>query len=154
MALTIAQVCDGIKTSFAGFAVGGTAVLLYSFDELPEMMHDTPAIEIYPESLDTDARTETDMTTLQKGVRNHAMVVRLDCYADRRNHLDENMAAVVAMWDAVQDKLEEVCVCPNFGIEQIRVVRMRSVRAVFSYENTSPPTQYSGIRYELDIEIF
>jgi hypothetical protein len=153
MAITIAQCLDAVADAFVGLAVGALTLQVQHYDELTEGMQDMPTMQVYPESLAVDSRNETDAQVLNKSIRNHALVVHLDCYAERRNHVDENMAAVVALWDATEDQLEDTAAgsgCPNFGQALIRNVSWTSDRAVFVYAGV----EYSGIRYVLTLEIF
>jgi len=154
MALTIGQAVTAVHDAFVGLTVGGDPFYLQDYDELKEGIHDLPTIQFYPETLEVDSRTETDTHTLNKSVRVHRLVVRMDVYADRRNHLDENMERLVDVWDAVEDELETEAGCPAFGVETIRSVHWTCERVIFDYTNTSPATEYAGIRYELELEIF
>jgi hypothetical protein len=154
MAITIAQILDDTAAAMAGIVTAsGETIIVHNYDELKEGMSDYPLMQIYPEDLEVDSRTETDTHTLSKKVRVHRLTVHLDVYAHTRNQIDENMQDVVECWDAVEDRLEDTTSgagCPVFDQEFIRNIHWTAERVIFEYQTLL----YSGVRFILVMEIF
>lgn len=154
MAITIAQILDDTATAMAGIVTaGGDTIIVHNYDELKEGMADYPLMQVYPEDLEVDSRTETDTHTLNKSVRVHRLTVHLDVYAGVRNQIDENMEDVVDCWDAVEDRLEDTtdgAGCPVFDQKFIRNIHWTAERVIFEYQTLL----YSGVRFVLVMEIF
>lgn len=154
MAITIAQICADIKTATTGIVTAsGKTIIVHNYDEIKEGMPDYPLMQIYPEDLEVDSRTETDATSLSKAVRVHSLIVHLDVYADLRNQIDENMQEVVECWDAVEDRLEDTTSgagCPIFNQQFIRNIHWTAERVIFEYQTLL----YSGVRFILTLEVF
>ena len=154
MAITIAQICTDIETALSGITTAnGLTILTHNYNEIKEGMPDYPLLELYPEDLEVDSRTETDATSLSKAVRVHRLTVNVDVYAHTRNQIDENMEDVVDCWDAVEDRLEDTTSgagCPIFNQEFIRNIHWTSERVTFSRQSL----EFSGIRFILALEVF
>lgn len=154
MAITIAQICSDIQTAMTGITTAsGKTIIVHNYDEIKEGMPDYPLMQIYPEDLEVDSRTETDATTLSKVVRVHRLTVHLDVYAHTRNQIDENMQEMVECWDAVEDQLEDTTSgagCPIFNQELIRNIHWTAERVRFEYQTL----EFSGVRFILTLEVF
>jgi hypothetical protein len=155
MAVTIAEICTDTETALSGITTtNGLTILAHNYNEIKEGMPDYPLLEVYPEDLEVDSRTETDATTLSKAVRVHSLTIHVDVYVHTRNQIDENMEDVVDCWDAVEDRLEDGSAggagCPIFGNEFIRNIHWTAERVTFDRQSLL----YSGIRFILVLEVF
>jgi hypothetical protein len=121
-----------------------------NYDKLTEGMNDTPAFQVYPESMDpasSDSGTQT--FTLRGGVIQETHVIHVDYYARQRAHLGEDMALLVDGVDAIVDALEAAG-CPPFGLEGIKNFQWSWSRVLFDYGAVS----YVGARFVLRVRTF
>ena len=146
------QICDAIKVPMTTIASIRRVNCYY---ELTEGMNTLPTLEIYPERWNTDTATETDRTTAcaPNMLRQTNVVVYLDLYARQRSQIAEDWNQAVEVADDIQDKLEEQCACPIFGLAGVRSFQWEAQRVVFERDWTPPP-QYAGFRFILTLRIF
>lgn len=148
--LTLAAICDGITTTLA--AAPGI-VRAQSFDELTEDYPDLPLLQVYWEGLDTDARADNDdRSSFGAGVRVTEVEIRCDVPCRQRSHLDEDMAEVVAIADALCTTLETQDRKAYFGVAGIKGFRW-SMRRV-NFERGDPLVVYPGLRLTLFVRVF
>jgi len=148
MAITYAQICDSIE---AYLAIACPSVSrTQSYDELTEGMNDTPTLQVYPEACENvAAESGTQFTTFQGGVIQSTIIVHVDYYARQRNHIDEDMATLVAGLDELHTAFEEAG-CPPFGLEGIRSFQWSWNRVIFAYASV----EYMGARFVLRLRTF
>lgn len=120
--------------------------------ELTENIPDVPLIQVYPETGQTDARSNTDRTTFRAGVRVSDVVVNVDVYARQRSHIGEDMAAVMLYMDEVINVLEAQKTSPYFNTHAIKAFSWTWQRTTFAYGD--PATNYVGIRFVLTLTVF
>ena len=121
-----------------------------NFNALTEGMNDTPAFQVYPESMDpasSDSGTQT--FTLRSGVIQETHVIHVDYYARQRSHLGEDMAALVVGLDAICTSLEAAG-CPPFGLAGIKSFQWSWSRVLFDYGGVA----YVGVRFVLRLRTF
>ena len=118
--------------------------------DLTEGMPDLPALQVYWQSLSTDADSaDTDRRTFGAGVRVSRLTFHADVYARQRSHLGEDMARVLELAEAVQTVLENQTT-PLFGEEHIQSCHWSAQRVTFDYAGAS----YAGIRFIIDLTVF
>jgi hypothetical protein len=149
MAITLAQVVDAIETTL-GAAV--TVARSESYDELTEGIHDLPMLQVYPEAGSQDPAGGTERTSFQAGVRQTEFTIHADYYARQRRDIGEDMNALVAGIDALQDVLEAQDTKPYFGLDGIRGFRWSWNRVVFVYGD--PQMGYVGARFVVVVRVF
>jgi hypothetical protein len=149
MAVTLAEICDGIETTL-GAASGISSSK--SYDELTEGIPamDCPRLQVHPARGGCDSPGKADRTTFQAGVQQTLVVVYADLYARLRSQLDEDMKATVDETDALIDVLQAQERPPFFGVAGIKAFRWEWKRATFSYAEE----RYMGARFTLNIRIF
>ena len=149
MSITLTQICQAVETT-----LGAATGISYSqtFSELKEGIIDVPLLQVYPESIRQDAGTQTDRTTFGAGVRQTEVIVHADLYARQRKHLGEDMAALVPLIDATQNKLEEQDRQPYFGLDGIKAFSWSAQRVIFNYGD--PQVGYVGTRFILVLRVF
>jgi hypothetical protein len=134
----------------------GDVERVQNYDELTEGMNTTPTIQVYPESWEVDASSDTDRTTFTDsgtgvpGLRQTEMVIRLDVYVRRRSQLNEDWGDAADLASEIHDKLDEQGSCPLFDQVGIRSFHWTCTRVVFDYAGTL----YTGWRFELTLRIF
>jgi hypothetical protein len=123
-----------------------------SYDELSEAIQDLPTVQVYPTDAITDTNGTTDRTTLQIGVQHTALTLTLRCFARQRSNLNDDMAAAVACWDALDAALEGVGIgCkPFFDASAIKGFRWETTLATFDYAKVA----YVGCEVTLTLEVF
>ena len=147
MAITLAQICDGIETALAAAT---TVARSQSYDELTEGVHDIPLLQVYPEGGSQDAGGATDRFTFGGGVRQTQFTIHADYYAAQRSHIGEDMAALVDGIDAIQDELEAQD-GTRFGFSNSNLAfRWEWTRVQFSYGEAN----YMGARFVITVTVF
>lgn len=121
-------------------------------DQMKENIVDTPTLQIYPVSGQTDPQGDTDRTTFGAGVRRTTIVLWCDYYARQRSHLGEDLDAVVDGMDAIINILEAQQVKPYFGNANIKAFAWGWEYVSFSYGEQE--VKYSGVRFILTLTIF
>lgn len=123
-----------------------------SYAELTEAIQDLPTLQVYPTDAITDENAATDRTTLRVGVQHTRLTLILRCFARQRSSLNDDMAAVVACWDALDAALEDVSIgCrPFFGADAIKSFRWTTALTVYDYANIT----YAGCETTLELEVF
>jgi len=123
-----------------------------AYHELTEGIQDPPTIQVYPTDALTDANGTTDRTTLRVGVQHTQLTLALRCFARQRSNLADDMAAVVACWDAIDTALEGVSQgChPFFGIEAAKNFRWSTTLTIYDYARVV----YVGCEVTLTLEVF
>lgn len=123
-----------------------------AFDELTEAIQDTPAIQVFLESLTADANATTDRSTLRVGMQKSTLAVTIRTLARQRSNIDDDFTAVMACWDAVEAVLEQVSLdcLPFFGVEAIRAFHWTAAPTLFDYARVL----YVGIEHTLTLEVF
>lgn len=140
-----------INTAIAS-TLGSAAGIARAQDaaDLTEGMPDLPALQVYWQSLSTDAGNgDTDRRTFGAGVRVSRLTFHADIYARQRSHLGQDMARVLELAEAVQTALENQS-SPIFGEEHIQSCHWSAQRVTFDYAGAS----YAGIRFVLDLTVF
>lgn len=151
MAITIAEICNAIEITL-GAATG--LVRSESYDELTAGVHpgDLPLLQVYPAEGTTDPSGNTDRTTFRGVVRQTAIVINADVYAQQRAHIGEDMKAVVDAMDAIIDVLETQNVKPYFDLVGIKAFSWNWEYVTFRYGD--PQLPYAGVRFYLHIRVF
>jgi len=116
MALTLADLCDGIATTLAT-TPGVTSQA--SYDEMQEgiAVFDCPYFEVYPDSGNCDPSGNTDRTTFNAGTQQTIIVVSVDLFTSMRSELPDDMKDLVTIVDAMIGVLQDQEKPPFFGID-------------------------------------
>jgi hypothetical protein len=165
--VTIGEICDAIESTLSA-AVGINRT--ESYDELTEGINnaDCPLLQVYWESFGMDPSGSTDRSSFggRGGVENSPLrqkpiVIHVDLYASRRNHLAQNMKAVVDATDAILNVFEQQDVKPYFGLlddgggDAIKAWSLDDARRViFQYGDGAGQVNYSGARFILTIHVY
>jgi hypothetical protein len=163
--ITLMDICDGIAATFNGLLVtlnAGTApvaLIAQSYDQLTEGMQDTPALQIFPTDSLVDASTDTDRTTFKGCIKHGEYTFEVRGFARQRSQLGEDMEAVVRLWDALEEVLEDEgtdCVasigrCTFFGVPGVRSISWSGlVPQTWNYANVD----YAGFLLNIKVEVF
>ena len=165
--VTIGQICDAIESTLSAAAgINRTE----SYDELTEGINnaDCPLLQVYWESFAMDPSGTTDRSSFGgKGgveatpIRQKPIVIHVDLYASRRNHLAQNMEATIDATDALLDVFEQQNVKPYFGLLDdagdyaIKAWSLDDARrVVFQYGSGTGQVLYSGARFILTVHIY
>lgn len=144
--LTIAEMCDGVKTTICDpLVTAGSLKLAESFDELSEDYQDTPMAQVYANAGTTDAFSANDRTTFRAGIRTNETEIVVDLPACQRGHAAEDMAAVLNLAEAVDAQLVSVKTRPYFGLVGVKAFRWRWTRVVFA----RGASEYPGVRFQI-----
>ena len=149
MAITFAQILDAIKTILATAPKLARAM---SYNELTETIPDAPLLQVYPESGDQDPTGNADRTTFKAGVRQTALIVHADYYAQQRSNLGEDMGKLVDGIDAMTTIFEAQDVKPYFGLVGIKAFHWSWTRVLFDYG--TPGVNYVGARFIIVVRVF
>lgn len=149
MTVTLAEVCNGIRTTL-GAAAGMQSSA--SFDELSEGIPamDCPKVEVYPESGSCDPSGRADRTTFNAGVQQTVITIYADLYARQRSQLDEDVSAYVELTDAIIEVLQAQERPPFFGIAGIKVFSWSWRKATFRRADA----RFVGARFTLVCRVF
>ena len=147
MAITLAQICDGIETALGAAT---TVARSQSYDELTEGVHDTPLLQVYPEGGSQSADSATDRYTFGGGVRQSQFTIHADYYAAQRVDIGQDMKALVDGIDAIQNELEAQD-RTRFGYSDSNLAfRWEWNRVQFQYNEAN----YMGARFIITVTVF
>lgn len=141
--LTLKTICDAIAAEFGAVT---ELVRVQSPDDLTEGMHDTPTLAVYPVSVTRNP----DQFTLRQAVRRTQISVRADMFVCPRANVDEDIADVVDVTDAIIAELDTQKEPPYFHCAGIRSLNWRWELVTFKYAEAD----YSGGRFTLDMEVY
>lgn len=147
MSITLAQICDAIESTLDDAT---TLVRSQSYDELTEGIHDTPLLQVYPESGSQSPPGMTDRHTFQGGVRQTEFIIHADYYAQQRVNIGEDMAALVDGIDAMTAVFEGQDQKAYFGLEGLKAFSWRWDRVTFDYAGVA----YVGARFVITVRVF
>lgn len=149
---TYAQICDAVAATLSTVT---QLVAVQSYDELTEDYPDTPCAQVYPQSGEVDAAAENnDRMTYGADVRVTDAQYMVDIPCAQRANLAEDMAAVVAVVDAVTAKLEAQTTV-LFGLADLKGLRWQWDRMTYSRGgDATAPVLYAGCRFTLWIKCF
>lgn len=149
--VTEAQVCNAIESTLA--TATGINVT-QSYNELTEGIHDENLLQVYPESGEVSAVSNTDRRTFGSSSvvpkRHDESIYHVDYYATQRSNIGDDMAKLVPGITAIKAKLNEQNGKPYFGLSGIKSFKWRWERVVWDYGGVS----YIGARFYLTITIF
>lgn len=150
---TLAQTCDAIAAYLgADPAIRRTE----SYASLTESVvsGDLPVMQVYPQRSTTGiASTDTERSTFRAGVRQTEEIYYVDVFCSQRAHLGQDMARTIAVWDALQTKLETITVKPYFADAGIKAFGPWLIeRMVWTPDSTT--IFYTGIRITLPVRKF
>jgi hypothetical protein len=157
--VTVGEICDAVATTLS--ATTGLA-RTQSYNQLTEGMNTLPTLQVYPETWEVSAGSETDRIAFvdaATGVPGHRfteMVLHLDLYVRQRSQLAEDWGEAVDLASELHDKLDEEGSCPLFSQVGIRTMHWTATRVVFEYGSDArgQPLRYAGFRFELTVRIF
>ena len=148
MAITLGQIVDAIESTLDDAT---TLVRSQSYDELTEGIHDTPLLQVYPQSGSQDPSGTADRTTFSAGVRQTEVIVHADYYAAERGAgIGEEMARLVDGIDAMTNVIEGQDEKPYFGLTGIKGFSWRWDRVTFDYGGVN----YVGARFMITLRVF
>lgn len=153
MAITIIQVNSAIASRLSA-ATGLSAGETQDHDELQESITESPTLQVYWVSEQTDPDSGTAQSSFGGGVIQVRWTFNADLYAQQRRHIGEDMGALLPLVDAIHDELEEeVQNAPYFGLSGIKAIESWSPRQViFRYGDPEQP--YIGTRFPIVVRIF
>lgn len=147
---TLTQICDAVK-DVALLSEGVKKV--YAPAEIKEGVNDTPQIQIYPESGETDITSSNhSQMTFRGNNRVDSLVVNIDCYARQRSHVGEDFAALLPIIDAIITVLKAQKNQPYFELQGLQGFRWSWERVTFTYGD--PEIRYVGARFVLTFTLF
>jgi hypothetical protein len=149
MTVLVSEICDGIATTL-GAATG--IVVHQSYDELTEGWQDVPMLQCYPESGEVNALSDGSQNTFRGGSRVHRMNIWVDVPCRVRSHIDEDMAAVVTILDALTAVMDAQKIKPYFTVPEIQGFHWTWTRVNFS--RGDPAVVYPGIRLIIIVTVF
>lgn len=114
-------------------------------------MTDWPTLQVYWERTEADFTSRTDRSTFGAGLRQKQVIVHVDVYVRQRALIGEDMAAVAATADAIEDVLDAQREKPFFGLAAIRAFKWTSERVTFAYGD--PELRFAGVRFVLTCSV-
>lgn len=149
MAITIAEICDGIAETLTG-ATGITSVK--SYNEVTESIPAAvcPRLQVYPEAVNAAPASDTERTSFALGMGQLAVTILVDHFARQRSHIDLDNQAVVEGLDSIIDVLQEEERPPFFGLTGIKAFDWTWRRATLRYGDS----WYAGSRFTLILIIY
>ena len=149
MALTIADICDGIGDTLE-MATGIKS--MKSYDEIPEGVPSLacPRLHVYPDRVGEDYTTNTDRTAFAAGVQQSEILIFVDHFARQRSQMPLDMKATVEGLDALIDVIEEQERKPFFGVTGIQSFKWSWKRAALIYGDAV----YAGGRFSILVRVF
>ena len=156
--VTLPEILNAVTDIFRTTTVlmpGETVARLFdvqAYDELTEAIQDIPAIQIFLDGITVDSNTTTDRHTMRVGTQKSTLSLVVRTFARQRSNVNDDMAAVLACWDAVEATLEQVSLdCqPFFGLEAIRSFHWTAAPMLYDYARVL----YVGIEHTLTLEVF
>lgn len=156
--VTLPEIVDAVadKLRLATVIMPGELVAraftVQSYDELTEAIQDIPAIQVFLDGITVDSNTTTDRHTMRVGTQKSTLSLVVRTFARQRSNVNDDMAAVLACWDAVEATLEQVSLdCqPFFGLEAIRSFHWTAAPMLYDYGRVL----YVGIEHTLTLEVF
>lgn len=120
---------------------------------LTEGIPETPLAQVYFESQDTSANSNTDRrsfgSTAQPPIKQSTVVYHIDIYAAQRNNIGADMAAIEDTVDEVDRILDSETRSPFFGVDGIKSFKYRIERVVFDYASV----KYAGARFIITMTV-
>lgn len=145
--LTFTQITQGIRDTLS--AAEGVNRDQSGVD-LTESIPDTPLLQVYFETEDTDGSGNTGQTTFRAGVRVAHITIHADVYVRQRNNIDQDIAACETMAEAVRAQLAAQKLKPYFDLDGLQAFHWRTQRVTFAYGSV----EYSGIRFVIEVYVF
>lgn len=146
--ITYGQLVKAVASTLAGAPAVGR---VQAYDAISESVPDTPLLQVYAESGEVDAQSDTDRTSFGGGVQVSRLTVQVDGYARRRSHIGEDLQAQMALVDAVDARLSEQRLGLAFGLSAVKSFKWTWERTTF--EDVEGHT-YAGVRFTLELTIF
>lgn len=148
--------CKGVADTLDGTMVALTErtqeveIIAKRYNELTEGVQDTPAVHVFPIESIVDFETETDRTTLKGAIKQSHYRIFCRVFARQRSHVDEDMEAVVRVWDAIEAVLEGIT-CDYFGVAGIKNFAWQiGPPQSFTYGSV----EYVGFELEITLRVF
>lgn len=120
-------------------------------ETLTDGMTDWPTVQVTWERTEADFTSRTDRSTFGAGLRQKQVTVHVDVYVRQRALIGEDMAAVAAVADAIEDVLDAQRAKPFFGLAAIRAFKWTSERVTFAYGD--PELRFAGARFVLTCSV-
>lgn len=140
---TLAALIEAVRATMATVS---PSVVAQAGSRLTEAIVE-PTIQIIPDSGEGAYQSRTDRTTFSKGLALRQWEINVDVYVRQRSDAGEDMAAVIALADAIIAKLDEQTTSPAFGVVGVHTWHYRWQRVTFVYGDAQTP--YVGIRFVL-----
>jgi hypothetical protein len=150
MAITFADIGRQVANWLEGTA-GSPRV--EAFDAMSEGVPQVPLVRVYVISGQTDSGSEdTDRASFgNQPIRRSTCTLQVDAIARQRSHIGEDMAAQMAMIDAIDARLCELGKPPLFGLQGIQAARWSWERMAYTVSET---VEYVGVRFEIVVSVF
>lgn len=146
MAITKAQINKAIRDQLVF-----PNVVTQGHNELTEAIAETPAIQVYFNSVTDHAPEGTNRATMgSTPVRQRRFVFWVDCLAAERRDISDDMAAVYDLSELVEDKLDQQNSKPLFGLAGIQQFSWSGERVTILYAEKP----IASIRYTLVIWVY
>lgn len=145
MSITYAALCDAVADSLRSISIVKT---VESFDEISESIGAVPTLHVYPDSGDV-GDGDTDRSTFNANVRVTTLTIKIDAYARARSHIMQDIAAQVALIDAIDTRLSAQTGA-LYGSAYIRAHHWSWERGTLSYANKD----YASATFTLKLTIF
>lgn len=130
-------------------------VLVQNYDETSEGVNDWPLLRVLPHSGQTDNfASNTERSTFGAKVQATAFTIEVLGYAKPRAELTEDLAAQVALVDAVDVVLSQQKDKPQFGLQAIQAFNWKWEKSTFQIGTGESVVLYAGVTFTLELFIF
>jgi len=133
----------------------GDVVLVQNYNEVTEGVNDWPLLRVLPHSGNTDAfAANTERLSFGAKVQATSFTVEVLGYAKPRADLMEDLAAQVALVDAVDVVLGQQKTKPQFGLQAIQAFNWKWEKATLQIGTGESTILYAGVTFTLELFIF
>lgn len=130
-------------------------VWVQNYDETTEGVNDWPLLRVLPHSGNTDNfAADTERLSFGAKVQGTLFTIEVLGYAKPRADLMEDLAAQVALVDAVDVVLGQQKIKPQFGLQAIQAFNWKWEKATLQIGSGESVQLYAGVTFTLELFIF
>ncbi len=130
-------------------------VFVQNYDEITEGVNDWPLLRVLPNSGQTDNfASNTERSSFGGKIQATSFTIEVIGYAKPRADLAEDLAAQIALVDAVDVVLSSQKDKPQFGMQAIQAFNWKWEKATLQIGKESDAIQYAGVTFTLELFIF
>lgn len=148
--MTIITYSDISKSVASALTLATGVKRVEAHDEMSENVPVTPMLQVYPESGETDTVGENDRAVFNAAIRRSQTVIHVDGFARQRSYLGADIAAAVALVDAVDAVLIAQKATPFFGLADIQGFRWNWQRQNWKVNEID----YAGVKFIITLWIY